>query len=117
MKAVLNKQEKQNFYDLKEQDLSDFLSHSGEPEFRKSQIWEGIYRHLWENPSSFYNIPQKTRESLQQNFSFSSLDTVRTQKSSDGQTEKTLFKLQDGLVVYFVRPVKWVFLEIYQLVS
>lgn len=96
MKPALKKQEKQNFYDLREQDLSDFLSQSGEPEYRKSQIWAAVYRHLWENPSKYYNIPQKTRDSLQQNFSFSSLETVRVQKSSDGQTEKNLFKLQDG---------------------
>jgi 23S rRNA (adenine2503-C2)-methyltransferase len=96
MKRPLKKQEKQIFYDLGEKELSDFLVQIGEPEFRKSQIWEGVYRHLWEDPSSFYNIPQKTRDSLMQNFSFSSLETVMTQKSSDGQTEKTLFKLQDS---------------------
>jgi adenine C2-methylase RlmN of 23S rRNA A2503 and tRNA A37 len=88
MKAVLKKQEKQNFYDLGEQDLSDFLSHSGEPEFRKSQIWEGVYKHLWQDPSSFFNIPQKTRESLDQNFSFSFLETVRTQNHQMGRQKK-----------------------------
>jgi len=96
MKAVFKKKVKQNFYDLEEQDLSDFLSHSGEPVYRKNQIWEGVYKHLWQDPSSFFNIPQKTRESLLQNFSFSSLEAERTHKSSDGQTEKTLFRLQDG---------------------
>jgi len=86
-----------NFYDLTEADLSAFLTGIGEPVFRKNQIWEGVYKHLWESPSGFFNIPVKTRDTLNQQFSFKSLQPVKTQKSSDGNTEKTLFLLQDGL--------------------
>ena len=68
----------------------------GEPVYRAKQIWQGLYRHFWISPEQFPNIPNSLRTRLAEQFEFKALTPVTTLNSSDGQTVKTLFKLQDG---------------------
>jgi 23S rRNA (adenine2503-C2)-methyltransferase len=80
-------------YDFTKDELSDILAEWGEPKFRSSQIWQGLYKHLYSNPSEFTNLSKKLSSKLTEYFSFSNLSEKTTLKSSDNHTEKSLLAL------------------------
>lgn len=82
-------------YDLDLSSFNQIFTGHAEPSFRSKQVWQGLYKSLWENPDEYTNIPKKTREWLSGSFSFSKLHPLRYLKSKDGDTLKTLFELQD----------------------
>ena len=83
-------------YDLELSDLTSLMIEWGEPVYRAHQIWQGLYRQYWNSPEEFTNIPTSLRIRLVENFEFKALTLATTLNSSDGQTVKSLFKLQDG---------------------
>jgi len=83
-------------YDLNLSDLSALMIEWGEPVYRAHQIWQGLYRQFWNFAEQFTNIPNSLRTRLAENLEFNALTLATTLNSSDGQTVKTLFKLQDG---------------------
>jgi 23S rRNA (adenine2503-C2)-methyltransferase len=96
-----------SIYDLNFEDLSLLLKSWGEPAYRSAQIWEGLYQKLWSSPEEFTPLPKRLRQKIGENYSenkidnttkplFTKLNPVRTQKSIDGETIKTLFTLSDG---------------------
>lgn len=96
-----------NIYDLTFQELSALLETWGEPAYRTNQVWEGLYQHLWNTPSAFTSLSKGLRSKLAEAFSsdntrnneeigFSYLTPVRSLKSKDGATTKTLFSLMGG---------------------
>ena len=87
---------RQLFYDLTFEDLSNLLDGWGEPRYRALQIWENTYNSLHPSPESFPNIPMSLRAKLVDEFSFAGLAPIDQLQSSDGQTTKILFELQDG---------------------
>jgi len=100
-------QENANIYDLSFEDLTAILNAWGEPGYRGAQVWEGLYRHLWSSPGEFSSLSKTLRHKLGENYSqvrtdggvipsFVHLHPVRVLKSSDGETIKTLFSLNDG---------------------
>ncbi|MGB8214746.1 MAG: 23S rRNA (adenine(2503)-C(2))-methyltransferase RlmN [Anaerolineales bacterium] len=86
-------------YDLNLPDLSSRLTEWGEPTYRANQIWQGLYRQLWNTPEQFTNLPALLRTRLAEALQFQVLTPVTTLNSSDGQTVKTLFNLQDGRAI------------------
>jgi 23S rRNA (adenine2503-C2)-methyltransferase len=86
-------------YDLAFPEFSSLLAEWGEPAFRVRQIWEGLYRNLWNSPKEFTNLPSNLRMKLEENLGFNILAPVTTLKSSDGETTKILFRLRDGQAV------------------
>ncbi len=84
-----------NIYDLTFQDLSTRLMSWGQAPYRARQVWEGIYKHFWLNPSEYVNLPNTLRKRLSEEFIFNVLMPIRTLESSDGMTVKTLFQLSD----------------------
>lgn len=82
--------------DLTLEELVQTLQAWGEPEYRASQIWQGLYVQLWDRPEQFSNIPQSLRNRLKESFNFTSLKPGTILKSSDGETMKTLLALDDG---------------------
>jgi 23S rRNA (adenine2503-C2)-methyltransferase len=92
-----------SIYDLTLTELQELISSWGQPSYRATQIWEGIYRHLWSKPEQFTILPKKVLEILFQSFSLpvagndlSLIRPVQILKSSDGETVKTLFNLPDN---------------------
>lgn len=95
-----------NIYDLSIQELTEKFESWGEPAYRATQLWEGLYRQLWNSPVEFTSLPKTLRLKLVDNYSivktgdgqptFSKLQPIRMQKSTDGGTIKTLFSLNDG---------------------
>lgn len=77
-------------------ELQALLKSWGEPKFRATQVWEGLYQQLVETPQEITNIPLDLRDRLEQHFTFSSLNPVDQLESSDGETTKLLFALEDG---------------------
>jgi 23S rRNA (adenine2503-C2)-methyltransferase len=90
---------RKNIYDLDLDDLSNFLSSRGEPTFRAKQIWHGLYKNFWQLPEEFTNLPVKLREILQKELVFSTIIPEIVQQSSDQETIKTLFRLQDNRAI------------------
>lgn len=87
------------FLDKTYEDLLVFLNELGEPAYRASQIWEGVYKHLVDNPGQLTSIPKTLREKLNECFTFSHLTEVTRILSRDKLTGKTLFRLSDGTTI------------------
>ena len=87
---------KQLIYDLDLNSITELMNSWGEAAYRAKQIWQGLYRHLYNSPLQFPNIPKALREKLANELNFAGIEPVRVLDSSDKQTRKTLFKLQDG---------------------
>lgn len=88
--------EKTPFYDLEYQQLKDLLAEWGEAGFRADQIWQDAYIHLKTDFDQFTTLPLTLRQKLTDDFSLQNLIPVDQLASSDGQTTKILFQLQDG---------------------
>jgi len=86
-------------YDLSQSQLKSILAGLGEPEYRNQQIWEGLYRNYWNSPDEFSTLPVSLRQVLSKVINFHVLDSTTTLRSSDGETIKTVFTLQDGLSI------------------
>jgi 23S rRNA (adenine2503-C2)-methyltransferase len=86
-------------YDLELSDLKNLLADLGEPSYRADQIWQGLYKNLWNTPEEFTNLPKALREQLGQMLRFETLKPVSYLDSSDTQTRKTLFQLPDNRVI------------------
>ena len=100
-------QKNSNIYDLSIEDLIEFCKTLGEPDYRAAQIWKGLYQQLWFSLEDFTTLPQGLKQKLGEYFSgfktidfekpsFTKLSPVRIQKSTDGETVKTLFALTEG---------------------
>lgn len=82
-------------YDLDLDQLKERMQSWGEPAYRAKQVWQGIYCQLWQSPQEFTTLPASLREKLANGLRFSGLAPAAVLKSSDRQTVKTLFHLQD----------------------
>lgn len=82
-------------YDYNLADLIETLEGWGEPAYRARQIWQGLYKQLWDSPEAFTSLPKTLRTRLGEHFRFSGLAAGKTLQSSDGETVKTLFHLPD----------------------
>ena len=86
-------------YDLELSNLKNLLAELGQPSYRADQIWQGLYKHFWNTPEEFTNLPKALRERLGQMLRFEALKPVSYLDSSDTQTRKTLFQLPDNRVI------------------
>jgi 23S rRNA (adenine2503-C2)-methyltransferase len=96
-----------SIYDLSFEDLSAVLKSWGEPDYRTTQLWGGLYHQLWTALEEFSTLSKYLRQKLADNYSqgktgidgqlsFSRLQPIRKQTSEDGETVKTLFALDDA---------------------
>ena len=84
-----------NVYDLNLKGWQDQVATWGEPQFRATQIWQGLYQQLWSGTDEFTNLPSPLRKKMAEQFRFKNLNPVQTLLSSDHETVKTLFQLPD----------------------
>jgi 23S rRNA (adenine2503-C2)-methyltransferase len=87
---------KKLIYDLNQPELKSWLKAIGEPGFRGNQIWMAVYQNYKGIADEITTLPKDLREKLDQAFTFQGLSPLKSIKSSDGNTIKTLFKLMDG---------------------
>lgn len=92
-----------NIYDLNIEEIHTLLSSWNQPSYRSNQIWEGLYKHLWDQPTQFTSLPKDIQRKLADHFEcqsfnggFSRIKPDIKLISSDGETTKTLFRLVDG---------------------
>ena len=85
----------QNFFELSLAELQDILVENGFEKFRAKQIFEAVYKNKIFQPQNFPSINAKLKDFVQNNFQFASAELVGN-KSSQDDTKKYLFKLQDG---------------------
>jgi 23S rRNA (adenine2503-C2)-methyltransferase len=83
-------------YDLSFSNLHSVLQDWGEEPYRTTQVWEGLYKHLYSAADQFTSLPQALRDRLASNFTFTSLNPMIHAHSKDHETEKILFELEDG---------------------
>jgi 23S rRNA (adenine2503-C2)-methyltransferase len=86
-------------YDLDLPALTNLLQQWDEPAYRAKQIWQGLYQHFYNSPDEFTNLPKPLREKLAEQLGFSPIKVNIFLDSSDGQTCKTLFELNDGHLI------------------
>jgi 23S rRNA (adenine2503-C2)-methyltransferase len=80
-----------NFIDLQEE-----LRDLNLPNYRFKQIIRNVCRNFLADPDIFTDIPKEMRKEIGKKIKIFSIKPVRTIKSSNGDTEKTLFKTFDG---------------------
>ena len=83
-------------YDLDRIEIQNIVKTWGEKPYRATQIWQGLYKNLWQSPDDFTNLPLEIRQLLSSSFEFKVLNQIKTISTTDQSTEKTLFKLHDG---------------------
>lgn len=71
----------------------------GEPAYRATQLWQGIYQQLWPSLEEFTNLSKPLREKLAGQYDLNALKPVKSIESKDSQTQKMLFYLRDGLSI------------------
>jgi len=86
-------------YDLNQSDIQSMVNTWGEKPYRTTQIWQGLYKNLWQSPEEFTMLPLDIRKLLTSSFEFNVLDPIKTISTTDLSTEKTLFKLYDGQAI------------------
>ena len=86
-------------YDFDISELKSFIAELGQPSYRADQVWQGLYKHYWNTPDEFTNLPKTLREQLNQSLLFETLKPIQYLDSSDKQTRKTLFQLHDNRVI------------------
>jgi len=78
--------------------LKELLKGLGEPAFRVTQIFEGIYKQRWTSWEAFSNLPKTLRERLQSDVDLAWPEIVESVASVDGST-KHAFRLADGKLI------------------
>jgi 23S rRNA (adenine2503-C2)-methyltransferase len=91
-------------YDLDLPQLTELFKSWGEPAYRATQVWQGLYRQFWHTPARFTSLPKNIREKLLEQLftvqagnetSFLNLAPAAVIDSRDGETRKTSFLLPD----------------------
>ncbi len=85
--------------DFSREELTEKISEMGEPAYRAKQIWQMLYKQLIQSPMDFSNIPKEFRQKLDDAYCFNPLHAEKDLKSSDGQTNKLLFRLWDDRLI------------------
>ncbi len=99
-----------NIYDLDPGGLGELLKSWGEPPYRSTQLWQGLYQQLWSSPDEFTSLPKDLRVKLGELYArednssvnkpgFQSLLPIDKLTSSDGETVKTLFSITGGQLI------------------
>ena len=81
-----------SLFDVTRDDLAVLLD--GEPAFRLTQLWEGLYANL-QDPDDILTLPKALRERLATALP-SALELTTTSISDSGDTVKFLWSLRDG---------------------
>jgi len=86
-------------YDLDRSEIQNMVNTWGEKPYRTAQIWQGLYKKLWQSPDDFSMLPLKIRQLLSNSIEFEVLNPIKTITTTDLSTEKTLFRLHDNQAI------------------
>ncbi|OGO17925.1 MAG: 23S rRNA (adenine(2503)-C(2))-methyltransferase [Chloroflexi bacterium RBG_16_48_8] len=82
-------------YDFTLEALQSDLKSWGEPDYRATQLWQGLYKHLYDTPNQFTTLPLHLRKKIEERFTFHSFESLIHVNSEDGETEKVLLRSDD----------------------
>jgi len=91
--------QKASIYNIEFDELQSVCENWGEPAYRAKQIWEGLYKLYFSDPGMFSNLPKSLRVKLGTTYQFTDLNPEMILQSDDRNTEKTLFRLNDGRAI------------------
>lgn len=80
------------------EEIEEYLLSIKEMKFRAKQLFQWIYKDV-QSFSMMTNLPATLRENLEKDFFIGSLKQVKKVESSDGNTIKYLFSLQDHNII------------------
>ena len=92
-------QKNNSIYDLTRKELEEIIANFGEPSYRLDQVWQGLYKNLFDDPSKFLTLPAKFRTKLFDKYAIELLHQESRIFSSDGSAIKYLFRLSDDYPV------------------
>jgi 23S rRNA (adenine2503-C2)-methyltransferase len=87
---------KPSIYDQSYDSLVEYFQKNGYPGYRASQLWQGLYKHIWPDLEAFSVFPKSLRQHIEDSFSFAHLTATTLLESKDHKTSKQLFSLRDG---------------------
>ncbi|WP_315114957.1 23S rRNA (adenine(2503)-C(2))-methyltransferase RlmN [uncultured Clostridium sp.] len=88
----------ENILDYSIEELKNWLVDNGEKGFRSSQIFNWIYKGVYDF-DNMKNLSSNAKELLKNNFYLSIPEVIKKIESKDGQTIKFLFKYSDGNII------------------
>ena len=80
-------------------ELEEYVKSIGEPRYRARQIFTWMYGRNVDTFEAMTNLSKDLRLRLTEGVSLSALELLTSQKSVKDQSEKFVFKLQDGLAI------------------
>lgn len=86
-------------YDYNLPEIVEKLKTWDEPPYRAMQIWQGLYHNFYSSPTQFSTLPKSLRERMTAEMVIGGIEPIHFLDSRDGQTRKTLFKLNDGFLI------------------
>lgn len=88
----------ENILNYNLEDLKQWMSHNGEGSFRAKQVFDSIYKGIW-NFENMNLLPKSTREKLSGYFYIDVPEAVEVLKSKDNDTIKFLLQYEDGNII------------------
>jgi 23S rRNA (adenine2503-C2)-methyltransferase len=82
-------------FDLSIEEIKIYLQEIGEPNYRAFQLWDGLYRNLYQSWDDFTIFSKKLRGRISEDFSLKRLRPLNRSFSKDKKTQKILFELAD----------------------
>ena len=85
-----------SIYDIDLSHLKRLVQDWNEPDYRADQIWRGIYSKFWSEPAQFSTLSKEFRKKYLEKLNFRTIQLEKALLSSDGLTEKLLFRSDQG---------------------
>ncbi len=85
--------------DLNLEELRAWCREHGEPEYRATQIWKGLYADLRAEVGEISTLPAALRARVADDLPMPRIEPLRSWKADGGATHKVLFQLHDGKAV------------------
>ncbi len=88
-----------SFHQFSLEEFIQWCQERGEKAFRAKQVWDWVYQKLVADWSEMTNIGLSFRQLLAENFSLASLKLEAIETAKDQETNKFLWRLEDGKFV------------------
>jgi 23S rRNA (adenine2503-C2)-methyltransferase len=88
-----------SLYDLTLPEFEEWMTERGQPTFRARQVYEGVYRHLYDSYDQLTTLPKALREELARELPLSAITPVNQVATPNGDTVKTLYETASGDLV------------------
>ena len=95
-RGSVRRQAPNELYELTLPELTERLSAWGEPDYRARQLYAWAHRSLADQYEAMTSLPKALRTRLATELQLTTLTTLRTIETDDGETLKVLYRTADG---------------------